>query len=518
MHMRDTAAPLQKAEDKGNCLKLSFCVCTGQGALAWRLHAKFVSWLKPCTVVRSVATQAEGAAPKAKAKKVKPHARLMVEDARLVVRLQFLQLATGDDTQSLRKRRAQLADPENYMLAESCVDDDLWLHIGYMNFKTFMCCNQIMVPADRVMCGDKEIWTLACHAPFKCARSLELFSKFVDFNCVCSASVYQIRCPAIALTRAEMAPDRVTVELFPEIPKQILWLGTDAEDAEQLITAAKRKRSDRARSAHGRGGRRQAAAKNRARGRGRLQRPRPGRGRVLTDSQVDPGAPALENVEEEAILAEMSSEDSDAAEALYLEMLMPEDALEIQGSDEEELEGNHLPEDRGVFPMRVPPEQPEAASSSHQPAAKPRPEAEVPAAVPEAGAPAAPVPPENAAERKARTKADAVLDFPNGGSIHYYGKTKAMVAFCPKCENDCRRSRTVNASQGRPNQGRPLGLLLAWLDDAKNTTSRAEHQTLCVPSHAQRQKARDDFRHLPGYDALARVERARREGEAEDPS
>ncbi len=61
-----------------------------------------------------------------------------------------------------------------------------------------------------------------------------------------------------------------------------------------------------------------------------------------------------------------------------------------------------------------------------------------------------------------------------GGRIHYYGATKRFVAYCDDPRHKkCSRERV--AWQGhRPSQGRPLGLLSAWLGDAEWESMR-EH-------------------------------------------
>lgn len=61
-----------------------------------------------------------------------------------------------------------------------------------------------------------------------------------------------------------------------------------------------------------------------------------------------------------------------------------------------------------------------------------------------------------------------------GGRIHYYAATNKFVAYCDDPRHKkCSRERV--AWQGtRPSQGRPLGLLAAWLEDAEWGSTR-EH-------------------------------------------
>ena len=513
MHTQASAAPLHPVPEKGSCVKLGFCVCEGQGALAMRLHTKIISWLKPSLVLRAAAATSEVheatpvAASASKAtthtKKEKPPARRLVEDARLVLRLQFLPLTlpADADVAAWRKVRARVADPVGHFMTDSCAEDDIWVHVGYMNFKTWMFTVQRVTPVECRRSGDTEIWTLASRASVTCSRSLEFLSKEIDFTAACSVRTYRIRCVTDPLLAMEMAPDRVTVEEFFEVPREMIWLGTDAEDAA--------KRSAR-RNARGSGrGRRNthAAAKagtGRSRGRGRI---RPGAGRrVAPAALLDFNEGAAD--EDEAALPELvEGADVSSEEELVLDELFPE-LFNGDGN------ASQAPAMEGLFPE--PAEQPEPASSSR----------DVPEKLLDAGLqqppaaedvdPAPVVPRHNAHEAAERRKADIMMHLPEGGSIHYYQKGNRMVAFCPRCENDCRRRRTLNYTAERPHQGRPLGMLLAWLIDAKNCASRAEHQQLCLPSRAQRQHARDTCRRLPQYVDLASKERQLRDGEAEE--
>ena len=81
------------------------------------------------------------------------------------------------------------------------------------------------------------------------------------------------------------------------------------------------------------------------------------------------------------------------------------------------------------------------------------------------------------------------------GDIRYNVKATNLVAHCSFHSGNCRRTRTVKppaSSRGRAQaaQGRPLGLLKAWLDLASDYASAAEHSALCRPSLQQRQAAR----------------------------
>lgn len=113
-----------------------------------------------------------------------------------------------------------------------------------------------------------------------------------------------------------------------------------------------------------------------------------------------------------------------------------------------------------------------------------------------------------------------------GGIVRYYAGYKSMVAHCdnPKHGKNCRLTRNTSGSNrlGREGQGRPPGLLLAWLraGGGHDVASAKEHLHLPQPSLAERQQAREAARALfsgATWHALSACERPRRSGEGEEP-
>lgn len=115
---------------------------------------------------------------------------------------------------------------------------------------------------------------------------------------------------------------------------------------------------------------------------------------------------------------------------------------------------------------------------------------------------------------------DRVECGPNG-SIRYNHKTSNLVAHCSIHSGNCRRTRTTKPSTGRrsvPGQGRPCGLLSAWLDQARAFSDARSHSNACRPTLEQRRAARTEFMKMPGATAFCqRYERAKREDEADEP-
>ena len=105
-----------------------------------------------------------------------------------------------------------------------------------------------------------------------------------------------------------------------------------------------------------------------------------------------------------------------------------------------------------------------------------------------------------------------VFVLPNAlGTLRYYHGTKSMQAFCPwgreydVHESDCRKSATCNPQ--RRGSGRPIGLLVAWLQAHKDFATKHEHVHTCKPSLQQRRDARAFFMQLPEAAEFARFEK-----------
>ena len=108
-----------------------------------------------------------------------------------------------------------------------------------------------------------------------------------------------------------------------------------------------------------------------------------------------------------------------------------------------------------------------------------------------------------------------------GGYITVYLADNRMVAHCRRHgPRECRLTRGLQASAAasRRAQGRPLGLLLAWLRCCDEFADAAEHKGhRPFPSHEARLAARTAFAAEADSEAWFAVERPRREGEGLEP-
>ena len=119
-----------------------------------------------------------------------------------------------------------------------------------------------------------------------------------------------------------------------------------------------------------------------------------------------------------------------------------------------------------------------------------------------------------------RSAATKVIVLPGFGEIHYYHGSASMTAFCHFHSGDCRKSRSTRAFAGssgisgpsgvRAGQGRPLGMLAAWLRCAQDHTDQASHCDRIVTNllnHSERKEARTWLMTHAGAEDMANSER-----------
>lgn len=106
------------------------------------------------------------------------------------------------------------------------------------------------------------------------------------------------------------------------------------------------------------------------------------------------------------------------------------------------------------------------------------------------------------------------IDIPGLGQLRYYKNSGNISAACTIHSADCRRSATT-ISQNK--SGRPIGLLVAWLQLGHDYSARTSHVHSCKPSLTERQAAREFFNSLEGSSEFSQYERPKKSDEPDEP-
>ncbi|CAE7236522.1 unnamed protein product [Symbiodinium sp. CCMP2456] len=523
-HQRAPALDSSHAFRTSTCCQLCFCVHQGEGLKAFRMHTNIVQLLKPhIQAIRRKRKKAGDMLP-AEAKKSKPQhpeARRLLDSAMLVLRLHA---ATTDEVATVTSENAGAAGdaPASgasmswnraaqriLVLADESEfpgpTQEFWLHIGYMNHnsKVFT----VLPLVKDAACGVHAdmVKLVASDQNVRAYRLFEFLKGHIDFEQAWRMSLYKISSTSESLTQAEFRPSFIHVGHYPEMPEMVCWHGWS--------------RKERFYGGGGGGGGSGPGGGRRRRGGGAT--------RGHSDGRPPPGGPADEDEEDDGggvgfVLP--PADDSDGAEAENVVLL---DEAKSQSASDLEDAASWPPSDASVAdaegieqagPDAVPnflgvdgllSEAPAAAAASSSDARVPELEAD---AVPPAAHPAA-----GRAGGGVRSGEEIIRVDVAGGRLVYYGESQDLKVFCTNAGHlNCEKKRTVKPG-GRKGQGRPIGFLLAWLAAADSFEDASKHVHKCKPTLAQRTEAREKFKTVNGWQALADKERKCGEGEPEEP-
>ena len=131
--------------------------------------------------------------------------------------------------------------------------------------------------------------------------------------------------------------------------------------------------------------------------------------------------------------------------------------------------------------------------------------------------------PESTSYEGGRGVADCVVRLRCGSIISFYEKNSRFQATCG-LHRSCVLTRTGTASNrlGREGQGRPLGLMMAWLAAASQFSgegdgSHKEPMYIAGIPRKDREEGRATLRHTPFGPALLSCERPKLEDESSEP-
>lgn len=381
----------------------------------------------------------------------------------------------------------------------------LWWHIGLMYFSPWRPTFHVLVPPSAGATGAGCV-SLTATAEF--ASSMPMFAS-LDLErewWVCLFEVLESQAPCL-----DFVPGKLCA--VPMSSPMLLWSP---------------RRQARAGAAHG------------------PRRPPPSGGAGGPSEEFDDddifgdAALALEDVDTDLVVGE-DEESADAEEYLDLEKLLAEALALDMGEDEPA--APEATSRQAEEPLRVeePAGGPIASASSAQVADSPQPlgelamvaigqqSAPLPSGPGPSGASAAsssPAPP-LAAYYGRRAGLDSVRLY--GGQITYYPATMTskarFQAICPMKDvhgTGCQLTRSAHAAEGRSKgreaQGRPLGMMAAWLSCSSMCETKHQHEAMIATVTLEhRREARAHLLLQPGGPAVAAQERALRPGELDEP-
>lgn len=458
------------------CRLLGRCVCSSEGKELSAFCTKFASFLKMQVCRR-------------------PEDKALLMSGHLVVALCPIDALAGG--------RAAAADLEHPIFEQE--HDTVWLHIGLQYLSPFRPTFQAMVPSSASAVVDGGV-SLRATGTFSAWHN-----QFADFELgqLYWASLFRLWEGEVPI--AEVVPAEVCVHRFRK--PALFWLGSLRRTrASQLVAARSGGDShdvdDEALPAL-EDGQDEGDASG---GEELLEE-----GDQVQDAEINPN----ENLE--TLLAGLFAEVVDAPPEVMPEGFAPEAPADTAAKEADKSDGL---------------EESLAAEGANRPASSNDPPPEVPP--PAAPAPAA----ESAGLRGVRRVAEVAgyADRPRGaglyctafagGSITFYpdkdaadkGRFQAVCGNIAEHGNRCRLTRTKHEPKNAdrtPAQGRPLGLLAAWLElsHAPNVDTSADHlANACLINTAARQAARGRLMMQESGALLAACERARREGEDDEPA
>lgn len=387
----------------------------------------------------------------------------------------------------------------------------LWLHIGYCNFKNMIWSGLHLLKkgwTQNAEGQDLEI-ELSLPNPVKCYRCFEFLHKHIDFPKAYTLKFWALQTKGARFSKANMAPKQVLVTAFPHIPAIQVWKGSFLEAKEEEERKKNKEEKERKKRE------KLAAPKQTLReclhSKKKRKRSTDSAELIVDDDDRDHAGVAshesnLHDDQDQDSSSDSSSSSTnesgtDSDDDDHGNEIPSEDSdsnSSSSSSSDEELRdcSDYAPDtdvDEGVADEDT--SAPAAPSSS-------------------SGAAIAPVPASGSG--LPREKATCIT-IPGFGELRYHEKTQNIVAFCHthKTTHDCRRGRTVTANSSRAGQGRPIGLLVAWLLDPDSHGATPDAKRFVHPFDA-RLAARRHFNALDGSTVFAQCERGKFETETYD--
>lgn len=482
------------------CFGHGTCVCANSGPLgADPLHfnTKLVGWLK----------QTCWSKPK---EKRKAEERLLLENARVVLKLEK---CDSDGNSERNDWELEEMSGEEVMQISSV----LFFHIGFANYKIWtLCFQQLYFRRDcrhrpkNSLAIDLQTASVASQSTLqeqylgedRFQTSVEAFKESLDLSYPYKASFYTINDSQEQLDEVESKSGYVQIVPRAVAPK-LVWLGSEAERLSRRESRDMQPKSKRAKT----------MAKPSA---------QPAKGaRKRSRAIEDQPMPAIEG--EQDLLASEASGDDDsmASQSIHggnefdgdnsdsqsdqVSEVEPPDELNVLDEFLDELFADELSSANasGASDAEAAPDtvqnsgsKKSSSSSSDSGSDSDSDSSDDSSSSSNTGDPAGPLKPSMG---RALPVSELVMEFPPYGSLRY-NASGYMRAQCtdPRHGKTCQRRRVCYANALRPGQGRPAGLLAAWLLSGSNYESSKDHIRAGIESFDARQAGRRQLMELRG--------------------
>lgn len=454
----------------------------------------------------------------------KPHTpqRLLLEQGQLVLELLPRDVSPAKGPLPLCPRTSQwgswaraVGDDEDASAGKK-TRENIWIHLSYINFRTYEMSALKLCPIEPEE-SESEVRVRVPDA-LTVATSRELFVD-LDFDRAWLTKWHCIKKDSsrLASTATKAEAFSLTPMPDPAIPPFTVWKGAVEEELARARAKAPRARQP------GKRGKQQ-------RGQGQKKKPPLAAGSSHSRGGKNTMRLDLEEENEDQEQGQDEDDDSDSEE---------ESESEIDPLDEL-LESAHQAA-MAFFEAEAAAEAPPGASQAAQPkptssaptkAATPPTVATSKATTPNTGSLAsakAKAPPVHPAERKpaeSRKKevVEEVLTLPGGiGDIRYNSRTKVLIAHCNKhglhtCKRQRAATRPERLTLRNLGQGRPLGLLAAWLLEQDKHEDQSSHVSSSIGLDLQaRQNGRDYLKKVQGSEGFFGFERPKGDDTQSEP-
>lgn len=506
--------------EPGPCFQLQWCVCQegSQESNADMFYRNIIKLIKPSVAAIRQKKDKEKSDASQKRKPEYPPQRKLLEGGFLVLRLsphescdpEALTLA---DRQSAKAMLAATLGPSWAQASFACagmtdVDDlddldledpplqldstPVWIHVSYMNFQNYEGAGVRLVQASEPH-GEADVIPLDVPDPLDVGTFRDFIVR-LNMKIAWVGTWFEILSDTKPVSMQDLKANRLHVVRMkePTIPSYIYWKGSEKELLKQKTEQAKRTRNNQASRA-----------------------PRPKREPLSKTAQ--------------RVLQDVGDSD------LNSEQVLPGLSLDIEPASDSDVTGSEPAEEDPLSELCDLAQAVAAAldsSSDDKTASKPAEPAtpatkssgsSAPAEVPRAGAEAVE---RTAAVSRKKEVTEDVFHVPGYGDIRYNPKTKVLTAHC-SCDthgsHQCKRQRTTQPPSRKTlsniGQGRPLGLLGAWLLAQSKYADHKAHVGVHSQKFSRKDRlvARRHLQSLQGYTDFLEFERPKETGEESEP-